>query len=173
MPKLIEILLPEFEEEMANTRKLLDRVPEDHFDYKPHPKSMSLGRLATHIAELPRWIKNTLELEVLEMSGGFKPNIANSRQEVLEIFDKHVSEGRKALSAATEEELTKTWTFKFDGQVVLSMPRFKVLRILFLNHLIHHRAQLGVYLRENNIEIPGMYGPSADEMKFWEKAQAS
>src|SRR5579875_1687574 len=117
MPKLIEILLPEFEEEMANTRKLLDRVPEDHFDYKPHPKSMSLGRLATHIAQLPSWLKNTPEQEVLERTSDIKPNIAKSRDEILEIFDNNVSEGRKALSAATEEELTKTWTFKFNGQV--------------------------------------------------------
>jgi uncharacterized damage-inducible protein DinB len=173
MPKFNEILLPEFEEEMINTRRLLERVPDNHFDYKPHPKSMPLGRLATHIAELPGWIKNTLEREVLEMSGGFQPNIAGSRQELLDIFDKNTSEARSALSGATDNELSKTWTFKFDGKVILSMPRFKVLRTLCLNHLIHHRAQLGVYLRENNIEIPGMYGPSADEMKFWEKAQAS
>lgn len=164
-----EMLLPEFDEEMKNTRKLLECVPDGKFDYKPHEKSMALGRLASHVAELPSWTKFTFDREVLEIGPDFKPDIATTRAELLANFDKYVDEARKVLAAASDEEWRKIWTFKWDGTVVMSMPRTAVMRGTVMNHMIHHRAQLGVYLRLNNIEIPGMYGPSADEMKFWEK----
>lgn len=163
--------VPEFDEEMQNTRKMLERVPEDKLDYKPHEKSMSLGRLASHVAELPGWAVNVIDKEVLDMQPGeFKPVIAKSRKELLEMFDKSVAEARKRIVGASEEDLQKTWTFKFGGNPVFSAPRARILRTTMLNHIIHHRAQLSVYLRLNNVELPGMYGPSADEMKFWEPA---
>lgn len=167
-----QMLLPEFDEEMKSTRKLLERVPEDKFDYQPHPKSMTLGRLAGHVAELPAWGKTTIEIDHLDIQPGQKPYIATSRQELLDTFDKNVAEARKAIAGVTDEHLQKIWTLTFSGKPVFSLPRVAVLRGSFMNHLVHHRAQLGVYLRLNNVEIPGMYGPSADEMKFW-SAQSS
>ncbi len=170
--QISELLLPEFDIEMANTRKLLELVPDGRFEYKPHQKSMTLGRLASHVAEMPSYVKPTLELEVLTIQPGEQPEIATSRQALLESFDKNVAEARKLIAAASDEELRKIWTFNFGERKVFSAPRVEVLRGMFLNHLIHHRAQLGVYLRMNEIEIPGMYGPSADEMKFWEASAA-
>jgi uncharacterized damage-inducible protein DinB len=167
-----EQLLPEFEAEMENTRKLLALVPDGKLDYKPHEKSMPLGRLAGHVGELPGWFSSTLDVEELSMPADFQPWIPQSRAEILEHFDKGVADARSKISQARDEDWGKTWTFKWGGQTVLSMPRRVVARSLVMNHLIHHRAQLGVYLRLNNIEIPGMYGPSADEMKFWEPAKA-
>jgi uncharacterized damage-inducible protein DinB len=167
-----QMLLPEFDQEMANTRKLLALVPEDKFDYKPHEKSMSLGRLASHVAEIPEWANATMKQEIFEIEPGRQPFIAKSTRELLDRFDKAVHEARGAIAGASDDSLSKTWTLKFDGNPVFSMPRAAVLRSMVMNHLIHHRGQLGVYLRLNEIEFPGMYGPSADEMKFWEpKAQ--
>jgi uncharacterized damage-inducible protein DinB len=168
-----QILLPEFDEEMKSTRKLLEVVPDGKFDYQPHPKSMTLGRLANHVAELPGWTKETLDLEVLEMGPDTKPSIAATRAEVLEKFDKGVAAARERIAKATDEDWQVIWTFKYDGKTIMSMPRAAVMRGMVLNHLIHHRAQLGVFLRLNDVAIPGMYGPSADEMKFWEKAQTA
>jgi uncharacterized damage-inducible protein DinB len=161
-----EMLLPEFDQEMNNTRKLLERVPDDKFDFQPHPKSMTLGRLATHVAELPSWTAFTLDQEVLDLQPDSKPEFATSQAELLQMFDKNVAQARGKIAAATDEDWQKIWTFKYAGQTVLSMPRAAVMRGMIMNHLIHHRAQLGVFLRLNNVEIPGMYGPSADENGF-------
>jgi uncharacterized damage-inducible protein DinB len=154
----------DYEEEIKNTRKLLERVPLDdaHRGYKPHPKSMPLERLATHVAELPSWPKLALASELFELEPGFKVHVAASTPELLEIFDKSAEEGRTSLARATDEDMKKHWTFKY-GDFSFTEARPKVIRS-FLNHLVHHRAQLGVYLRLNQIAIPGMYGPSADEM---------
>jgi len=159
-----QTLTIDFEEEAKNTRKLLERVPMDdaHREYKPHPKSMALARLATHVAELPGWPKYALESELLEMPMDFKPQIATSTAELLEMFDKAVVDGRAAIAGATDEDMKKTWTFKFGDVFSMTEPRPNVVRS-FINHLVHHRAQLGVYLRLNGIAVPGMYGPSADE----------
>ncbi|HEV2447042.1 MAG TPA: DinB family protein, partial [Candidatus Sulfopaludibacter sp.] len=165
-----QTLRPEFEEEMKNTRKLLECVPDGKFDYQPHPKSMSLGRLATHVAELPGWTKEALDLEVLEIPADYKPTIATTRAELLQAFDKGVAAARERIAKATDADWQVTWTFKYGGQTIMSMPRAAVMRSVVMNHLIHHRAQLGVFLRLNDVAIPGMYGPSADEMKFWEPA---
>ena len=167
-----QALLPEFDMEMANTRKLLERFPDGKGDYKPHPKSMPLGRLAGHVAELPSWAKTTLEVEVLELQPGMQPFVATSRQQLLEAFDKHVAEARPVIERATDADWMKMWTLKFAGKAMMSMPRVAVMRNVVMNHIIHHRAQLGVYLRLNEIEIPGMYGPSADEPRFWEQPQS-
>lgn len=162
-----QTLLPEFDQEMANTRKLLELVPDGKFDYLPHEKSMKLGRLASHVAELPSWAKHTLETEVLQLNSGQQPFLASNRQQLLDNFDKNVKEARAAIEQASDEDLGKTWTLKLGEDTILSMPRTAVLRSVVMNHIIHHRAQLGVYLRLNNVEFPGMYGPSADEMQFW------
>jgi uncharacterized damage-inducible protein DinB len=167
-----QTLLPEFDQEMTNTRKLLERFPEGKNDYKPHPKSMALGRLAGHVAELPGWAKSTLEVEVLEIQPDFQPTIATSRQQLLEIFDRNVAQARPLIERATDADWAKNWTLKFGGKEIFSMPRAVVMRNVVMNHLIHHRAQLGVYLRLNEVEIPGMYGPSADEPRFFEPAKA-
>jgi uncharacterized damage-inducible protein DinB len=154
----------DFDEEMQNTRKLLERVPLDDTRraYQPHEKSMSLEKLATHIAELPGWTKLALDAEEFVLPLDFKPRIAADHAELLRIFDGAVLEGRAALATATDEAMTKSWTFRFGDKFSFTSPRPQVVRS-FINHLVHHRAQLGVYLRLNNIPIPGMYGPSADE----------
>jgi uncharacterized damage-inducible protein DinB len=154
----------DFDDEMKSTRKLLERVPLDdaHRGYKPHEKSMTLERLATHTAELPSWIKMALDSQVFELQPGFKPLIASSTAELLQIFDKNAEAGRAALAAAADEDMQKDWTFKYGEHISMTTVRTKVIRS-FINHLVHHRAQLGVYLRLNNIPIPGMYGPSSDE----------
>ena len=167
-----ESLLPEFDEEMKNTRKLLECVPDGKFDYQPHAKSMTLGRLATHVADMGTWAALTLEKEGLEMDSSFKPHIAKSRAELLQILDKGVADARARIEAATDEDWRKIWTFKYEGTTYFAMPRSEVMRSTVMNHLIHHRAQLGVYLRLNNVAIPGMYGPSADEANL-AVAQAS
>lgn len=165
-----QTLLPEFDEEMKNTRKILECVPDGNFDFKPHPKSMPLGRLATHVADNPSWIGPTLDQDSLEFDPAtFKPHVAQSRAELLEIFDKSVAGARPKIAAATDEQWEKIWRLKVAGETVIEMPKAAVMRSLILNHIIHHRAQLGVYLRLKDVAIPGMYGPSADDD---EKAQA-
>ncbi len=165
-----QLLLPEFDAEMKSTRKLLERVPDGKFDYQPHPKSMTLGRLATHVAELPSWAVMTLGQETLEMPPDYKPRFAADRAELLSLFDKNVADARAAIEAATDEDWNKIWTLKWGGRTIISMPRTAVVRATVMNHMIHHRAQLGVFLRLNDVEIPGMYGPSADEMSAWQSS---
>jgi uncharacterized damage-inducible protein DinB len=169
-----ESLLPEFDQEMKNTRSLLERVPDNLFNYQPHSKSMTLGRLAGHVAELPGWGMTTLEMDLLELDPStWKPWLPASTAEILETFDKNVAKARAAIAEAPDEKWRETWTMKFAGNTIMSLPRAAVMRGVVMNHMIHHRAQLGVYLRLNNVEIPGMYGPSADEMKFWEAPAAA
>ena|SRR5580765_6652962 len=163
-----EALLPEFDHEMANTRKTLERVPEELFGWKPHEKSGTMGWLATHVANLPEWGSNTITKESLDLTppDGQAPAplpSAKSSRELLETFDKGVKETRAALAGATDEDLTKTWRLFFSGKELFAMPRAAVWRTWVMNHMIHHRAQLGVYLRLNNIPVPALYGPSADE----------
>jgi uncharacterized damage-inducible protein DinB len=167
-----QTLLPEFDEEMKNTRKILECVPDSKLDYQPHAKSMSMTRLATHVAELPSWAGFTIDQDVLDMQPGYEPHFAKSRAELLEMFDKNVAEARAKIERTSDEHWAKTWTFKFAGQTVMSMPRSAVMRSVIMNHLIHHRAQLGVYLRLNNVAIPGMYGPSADEPNLFQAQSA-
>jgi uncharacterized damage-inducible protein DinB len=167
-----EMLLPEFDQEMANTRKMLERVPEDKLDYKPHEKSMTLGRLAAHTAEMVGWVTTVISTESLALEPGMEPLSPKSRKELLDGFDKSVAEARAAIVGATDEHLAKIWTLIYAGKTVFSIPRAAVLRGMVMNHIIHHRAQLSVYLRLNDVEIPGMYGPSADDMKYWQTAQA-
>ena len=162
-----ETLLPEFDQEMANTRKLLECVPEGKPAWKPHEKSMTLGRLAGHVAELPGWAVNTIRLSVLNLTPPFQATTMGSRKEILELFDKNVAEARQAIADASGQHLREIWSLQVGGKTLMSMPRAAVLRSVVMNHLIHHRAQLGVYLRLNDVAIPGMYGPSADEGRMF------
>jgi uncharacterized damage-inducible protein DinB len=161
-----EILLPEFDQEMANTRKIIECVPEDKFGWKPHEKSMTLGRLASHVAEMPGWVVVTINQDKLELTPGQKPFLASTKAELLETLDKNVSEARKAIAGATDDHLSKIWSLIYGGKTVFSMPRAAVLRSMVMSHMIHHRGQLGVYLRLVDVAIPGMYGPSADTPMF-------
>lgn len=169
-----QMLLPEFDHEMANTRKVLERFPEGKNDYKPHEKSMDLGRLAGHVAQLPEWATRTLTTEALNMEpGNFQPFIPASRQELLETFDRNVSAARAQIAAASDDSFGKVWTVSMSGNPIMSMPRVMVIRGMVLNHLIHHRAQLGVYLRLNGIPLPALYGPTADEGAWAGQSQAA
>jgi uncharacterized damage-inducible protein DinB len=170
---IAQTLLPEFDQEVKSTRKLLECVPDGRFDYKPHEKSMTLGRLAAHVAEIPtHYVIGTLSVETMNFTGEESPFAPTTRKELLESFDKFWAQARELLAKATDEDLAKVWTLTYKGQQIFSMPRTAVLRTMVLSHLIHHRGQLCVYLRMNNVEFPGMYGPSADEMKNWQAASA-
>jgi uncharacterized damage-inducible protein DinB len=160
---IAELYLPEFDQEIANTRRMLALVPDDKFDYTPHPKSMKLGRLASHLAEMPRWLTVTMTSEMLEPGPDMKGFSAATRAELLDEFDARAATARELLAKATDEDLVVTWTFKYQGHVIFALPRRAVIRSMVLSHMVHHRAQLGVYLRLLDIPIPGMYGPSADE----------
>jgi uncharacterized damage-inducible protein DinB len=163
-------LLPEFDEEMKNTRKILECVPDGKFEYQPHPKSMTMGRLATHVAEIPSWTSFTLDYEELDLPADHKPHIAATRAELLSTFDKGAAEARAKIAAATDEAWQKNWTFKWGGKTIMTLPRAVVMRGTIMNHLIHHRAQLGVFLRLSDVAIPGMYGPSADDQEAMQAA---
>jgi uncharacterized damage-inducible protein DinB len=160
-----QLLLPEYEQEMLSTRKILERVPGEKFAWKPHEKSMTLGRLASHVAEMPNWAAEAINRDKLEFSRGTKPFLASSTAELLEALDRNVVAGRAAIAGASDEHLAQPWSLVFDGQIIFTMPRVNVLRSVVMNHLIHHRGQLSVYLRLNDVAIPGMYGPSADDPK--------
>jgi uncharacterized damage-inducible protein DinB len=165
--RLSEALLPEFDQEMIHIRKTLERVPDDKLGWKPHEKSMTMGRLATHLAETPGWTLPTIEKDSLDLAPPgappFQPATANSRQEMLDMFDKDIKAARVAIAGASDEHLLKPWSLLMGGDTILTQTRIAVLRTWVMNHSIHHRAQLGVYLRLNNIPVPAIYGPSADE----------
>lgn len=159
-------LLPEFEHEMATTRTLLERVPEDRAEWKPHARSTSLGALAAHIATIPSIVEVAITQTERDMSPPGGPAHAPPRMEsvaaLLELFDRNVARARERLSGAADEDLRVPWSLKRGGEVLLTMPRVGVIRTLVLNHLIHHRGQLSVYLRLNDVPLPSIYGPTAD-----------
>jgi uncharacterized damage-inducible protein DinB len=163
-------ILPEFDHEMANTRKTLERVPDDKFSWKPHEKSMTLGGLATHLANIPGWTKNTFEADELDIAPPgappYKVEEAKSTAELLEAFDKNVASARAALEGATDENWQGKWSLLMTGKPIFTLPRTAVMRGFILSHSIHHRAQLGVYLRLLDVPVPSIYGPSADEGGF-------
>jgi uncharacterized damage-inducible protein DinB len=167
---LSESLLPEFDNEMANTRKTLERVPHDKSDWKPHEKSTAMGGLATHLGNIPTWAVFTIDQDSLDLAPGGKPlpqaELAKSTEELLATFDTNVAKARAAIAGASDAEFYKPWSLLMNGNTILTMPKVAVLRNFVMNHLIHHRAQLGVYLRLNDIPVPSIYGPSADENPF-------
>src|SRR5579863_3516976 len=162
-----DALLPEFDQEMAHTRKTLERVPEDKFTWKPHPKSFSMISLATHIANMTGWTVDTMTKESFDISPPgarpYKEELAASRAQLLEKFDNNVKSARAALAAANDEAFLKNWSLLAAGNTLFTMPRIACIRTFVMNHVIHHRAQLGVYLRLNDVPVPSIYGPSADE----------
>ena len=160
---IAQSMLSEFDHEMANTRKVLERVPDDKLNYKPDPKSMPMGQLASHIAEMVGWAKETIELPSFDIPADMKPFVGTSRQQILDKLDASVAAARKALEGASDAAMMQEWSLKFAGNVMFSMPRVAVIRSMIMNHVIHHRAQLTVYFRLVGVPVPGMYGPSADE----------
>lgn len=160
---LAESMLPEFDEEMAATRQALERVPEGKSSWKPHPKSMPLGRLATLLAEMPQWVVNTLSQDELDVPMPFVPSILESRAKILALFDQNVKAARAALARVPDAAWARPWTLKFGGQAVFTRPKGMVYRRDMMNHVVHHRGQLTVYLRLNGVPVPGIYGRSADE----------
>ncbi|MBI4852000.1 MAG: DinB family protein [Acidobacteria bacterium] len=165
--KISDTLLPEFDHEMAGTRKTLARVPEDKFGWKPHEKSMTMVDLASHLANIASWMGITVNQDSFDVAPKdgepFQTPKANSVKELLEIFDKNVADSRAILAQASNETLMGNWTFLNGGQTVFVLPKVAVVRSFIFNHNVHHRAQLGVYLRLNDVAVPSIYGPSADE----------
>ena len=160
---MIEAMLAEFDHEMTLTRKLLERVPDGSFEWKPHAKSMSLGQLAQHVATIPMWGSMTLSRTELDVGAADPLPAATTRADLLAGFDRHVTETRATLVRTADAELMTPWTLKSGGHTVFSMPKAVVWRSFVLSHLIHHRGQLSVYLRMHDVPLPSIYGPSADE----------
>ena len=164
---IAQAMLGEFEQEMQNTRKVLERVPEGKWNWKPHDKSGTIGWLAGHVATLPGWAAMTIQTEELDYAPvngpSYQPPKTDNRKELLEVFEKNVADARAALSTASDQEMMKNWTLLAGGQTIFAMPRVACIRGMVFNHLIHHRAQLTVYLRLLDVPVPGLYGSSADE----------
>ena len=156
-------LLPEFDSEMATTRRVLERLREDKYDWAPHEKSMKAGRLASHIAEMTVWGTLGITQDSLDLSGGHQPFNAASREELLAAFDRNVAECRKAIEGASDEIFMQSWSLVNGGNTLMTLPKITVIRSFVLNHIIHHRGQLSVYLRLTDTPVPSIYGPSADE----------
>jgi len=163
---IVDTLLPEFDHEMTMTRKVLERVPDDKRDWKPHPKSFSLGALATHVANLPTWGSETLNRSDIDVGGTPPLSALPSTSEILATYDRNVAAARAALTGKTDAELAAMWSLRRSGKTLFSMPKTAVWRSFVVSHLIHHRAQLTVYLRLLDVPVPALYGPSADEPAF-------
>jgi uncharacterized damage-inducible protein DinB len=161
-----DALLPEFDHEMGTTRRVLERVPDDKFGWKPHPKSMALGDLAIHVGDMLHWsesILNDTEFDVASAPPSDPASRPKTRAAVLERFDGLVTSSRALIASKSDADFMVNWTLKSKGQPVFSMPRAGTFRSFVMNHMIHHRGQLSVYLRLNDVPVPSIYGPSADE----------
>ncbi|HZE82936.1 MAG TPA: DinB family protein [Puia sp.] len=166
MSTTIEALLKEMDQEAATTRNMLERIPTEYFSWKPHPRSMTIQQLATHIGELPGWVSMTLTTDGLDFSANpYKQEVLNTTEELLAYFERTLIDGRTQLAAATPELLDESWTLRDGEQVWAVMTKGEMIRIAYCQ-TVHHRAQLGVFLRLLDIPIPGSYGPSADEMEM-------
>jgi uncharacterized damage-inducible protein DinB len=164
---IAQSILPEFDHEMAGTRKTLERIPDDKLDWKAHPKSNTIGWVSAHLANLPGWAIVTLEQDAFDIhpvgQEPYRTPTLTSRQQILDEFDSNVAKARAAIAGATDEMFLKPWSLLRQGQPMFTMPKIAVLRGFVLNHIIHHRAHLCVYLRLNDIPVPALYGPSGDE----------
>lgn len=164
--EIIPLLQKEMEQEAQTTRKMLERVPDDKWDWKPHVKSMTIKQLTVHIAEIPSWVKMALTTEELDFATRpSEPAVVNTTKDLLALFEKSVEEGKTALASASEKDLLPKWTMRRGEQIFSVMTKYEVIRLAF-GQTTHHRAQLGVYLRLLDIPIPGSYGPSADDPNF-------
>lgn len=163
---IADLLLPEFDLEIATTRRVLERVPSDKGTWKPHPRSFALGHLAQLVARMPGWatmMMTRTELDIAPVDGSARGYSFETTETLLAEFDRGAAEGRAAIAAATDEDFQVEWTLRAAGHAVDVKPRYLMLRTSMLNHLVHHRAQLGVYLRLVEVPVPSMYGPTADE----------
>jgi len=162
-------LLPEFDQEMQSTRKVLERCPDEKWNWKPHEKSGTLGWLVGHVATMVSWLPYTIQTEELDYApvGGpaYEPPKIDNRKAALAEFDKNVADAKSALQSVSDAEMMKNWRLLAGGQEIFAMPRIAAIRSMVLNHHYHHRAQLTVYLRLLNVAVPGLYGPSADEQQ--------
>ena len=167
MSVISQALLPEFDNEVATTRRVLERMPEDQPNFKPHQKSMSLARLAGHLAEIPGWAVSALGQDELDMQptgqAPMEAFVMSSRAEALAKFDELTRQARELMTKTSDEAWNQLWTLKKAGQTLMTRPRIAVVRGFVMNHMIHHRAQAAVYLRMNDVPVPSIYGPSADE----------
>jgi uncharacterized damage-inducible protein DinB len=174
---LREIFLPEFDQEMANTRRMLERVPENNLDFHPHAKSWPMSTLVAFIADLARWGELVLTQDSLDVAPPGRPPysrlIMTSSQQILAVFDDAVKGAHAALSGLSDEDLTRPWSLQRSGQTLVTAPRYRILQTMILDHMIHHRAQLGVYFRLLNMPVPAIYGRTADEQQPLEDAFAA
>jgi uncharacterized damage-inducible protein DinB len=160
---LIQMLVKEMQQEAQTTRKMLERVPNDKYDWQPHPKSMTIRQLATHIAELPDWVSLALKTDGLDFATSpYNPVFINNTTELLDLFERSLADGETTLSQATDEQLEPIWTLRNGDEIYSQTTKGEMIRMSF-SQIVHHRAQLGVDLRLLDIPIPGSYGPSADE----------
>jgi uncharacterized damage-inducible protein DinB len=164
--EIIKMLLKEFDEEAQTTRKMLSCIPNDKYDWQPHPKSMTVRRLATHLADIPSWVEMAICEDELDFAGNThaEPVIDNT-VDLLAFFERSSAGGREALAGTTEDVLEQNWTMRNGEQIYFTATKGEVIRMSY-SQIVHHRAQLGVFLRLLNVPIPGSYGPSADEMEF-------
>jgi uncharacterized damage-inducible protein DinB len=163
---LKDALLPEFDHEMGTTRRLLERTPADKFAWKPHDKSMSLGQLVGHVANIPHWMDGILQHTVFDIEAqgiGPRPRVPESLASLLEEFDRNVKAARAGLAGTGDAEMLAPWTLKQGTHEIFTLPRVASIRSFIMNHMIHHRGQLSVYLRLNGVPLPSIYGPTADE----------
>ncbi|MFQ5678968.1 MAG: DinB family protein [Gemmatimonadota bacterium] len=167
---LAESLLPDFDEEIAATRRVLERVPEDRLDWSPHEKSMTLGRLASHVAETPGWAGALLRQDSFDVEsggdGGYEPADCGSVEEILALLDESAASAREMVAATDDEAFLRPWSLLRGGETIFSVPRIGVFRRMMIHHLIHHRGQLTVYLRLLEVPVPQTYGPTADEAEM-------
>src|SRR6476469_6793594 len=162
--RLATAFLNELDNEAKVPRTLLERIPADKFDWKPHEKSMTFGRLASHVAEMFGWTKETLKSDVLDFSTmEYTPFAPKTTNDLLAFFDDHIAKARAVIAETSDETFLTDWTMRNGDQVYFTHPKVAVMRSFVMNHIIHHRGQLSVYLRLNDIPVPSMYGPSADE----------
>lgn len=165
MKPLNELLIAELQREAVSTRKILAVVPTDKLEWRPHEKSMTLGRLASHVAEIPHWVNRPLENEEFDMAAqAYKPANCQSTEELLELFETKLSAAIAALEKATDADFERQWTFRRGEHILLQLSRYEAIRYMMGNHQVHHRGQLSVFLRLLDVPIPGMYGPSADDV---------
>ena len=158
------VLIAEMEQEAAVARKCLERIPAEKFAWKPHEKSMAMGALASHIAEMFAWTPATIQHSELDFAKmDYKPFEPSSTEDLVEFFDKNVAEAIEVLSNTTDDVFLENWTLRNGENVYFTLPKAAVMRSFVLNHIVHHRGQLSVYLRLNDIPVPSIYGPSADE----------
>lgn len=162
-----DTILPEFDHEMASTRKVLERVPDDKWNWRGHPKSNTIGWNANHLAEMVGWVGDIFRGPAFDVAPPDGPRYQSpslaTRDEVLELFDRNLAAARDAITNATDQDVAQTWSLMKAGQPIFTMPRSMVMRAFIINHVVHHRAILTVYLRLNDIPVPGLYGPSGDE----------